>query len=99
MSELCVRKRLAGDAAGVQGPAGSRAGAAVMLARRDPRLAALTEEERHAIDGILRKLRTTRQMARKIKIESNTAIVDAELASAAERAGNLKVQWGHQRDT
>jgi len=43
------------------------AGAAVLLARRDPRLAALTEEEFHTLEGVLRKLRVTCQMARKIK--------------------------------
>jgi hypothetical protein len=50
------------------------AGAAVLLARRDPRLAALTEEEFHTLEGILRKLRTASTGGPHNQIESNTAI-------------------------
>jgi hypothetical protein len=50
------------------------AGAAVLLARRDPRLAALTEQEFHTLEGILRKLRIASPDDPQNQTESNTAI-------------------------
>ena len=59
------------------------AGAAVLLARRDPRLAALTEEEFHALEGILRRLRIASPDSPQNQTESSTAM-GAELVSEAK---------------
>jgi len=57
------------------------AGAAVLLAWRDPRLAALTEEEFHTLEGILRKLRTSSPDSPQNQTESNRAIETVQVAS------------------
>ena len=57
------------------------AGAAALLARRDPRLAALTEEEFYALEGILKKLCNAAPDAPQNQIESNKAIEEAEVVS------------------